>query len=115
MRLFGLVILVFLLLGCGADDVGPGGKAVGGRCTADKDCSRRCLTGGAFPEGYCSQTCTTAKDCPGGSACVAVAGMGVCMVPCHVANDCNGFGPGYACSREARQEGGEGVLVCIGG
>ena len=111
---FELAFLV-LLLGCGESDVGPEGKAVGGRCTADDDCSRRCLTGGQFPEGYCSQTCTTAKDCPGGSACVAVDGTGVCIAPCHVANDCNGFGPGYSCSREARQEGGEGVLVCIGG
>jgi hypothetical protein len=103
------------IAGCGSDDVGPAGHAVGARCSADKDCAKRCLIGAPFPSGYCSQTCTSAKDCPGGSACVAVGGAGVCMVPCHVANDCNGFGPGYLCSREPRQEGGEGLLVCAGG
>ena len=102
-----------LVLGCGSSDVGPSGHAVGARCTADKDCAKRCLTGGEFPDGYCSQTCTSAQDCPGGSVCIAVSGEGVCLVPCQVANDCNGFGPGYLCTKEARQEGGERVLVCI--
>lgn len=118
MRLLGpaLLLTVSLLMGaCGSDDVGPSGHVVGARCTADKDCAKRCLTGGEFPDGYCSQTCTTARDCPGGAACIGVEGAGVCMVTCHVANDCDGFGPGYLCSRGARQEGGEGVLVCIGG
>ena len=117
MRLLGpaLLLTVSLLVGaCGSDDVGPSGHAAGARCTADKDCAKRCLTGGEFPDGYCSQTGTSARDCPGGAACIAVEGAGGCMVTCHVANDCDGFGPGYLCSRGARQEGGEGVLVCIG-
>ncbi|HEY4185060.1 MAG TPA: hypothetical protein VGP07_08325 [Polyangia bacterium] len=113
---YAIVAVLLGVLSCGSDDVGPNGHTVGARCTADNDCAKRCLLGAAFPEGYCSETCATASDCPGGSACIMVTGetAGVCMVPCRSANDCNGFGPGYLCGRQPRQEGGEGVLVCSG-
>lgn len=102
---------------CGAkDDVGPSGHTVGARCTADNDCAKRCFLGSDFPNGYCSQTCTADKDCPGGTACImATDKTGACMVTCKVPNDCNGFGAGYQCNRQGRQESGaEGALVCTG-
>lgn len=111
------VIAGFLLalLSCGSNDVGASGHSVGARCAVDKDCAKRCLTTASFPGGYCTETCTTASDCPGGSACIMGAdATGLCVATCHVANDCDGFGAGYLCSRRPRQEGGEGVLVCIG-
>ncbi len=114
MRLVAFACLVGLS-SCGSSEVGPNGHSVGAHCAADKDCAKRCLTASSFPGGYCSETCTTVADCPGGSACIMAAEpTGVCVATCHVANDCNGFGAGYLCNRQPRQEGGEGVLVCIG-
>jgi serine protease len=112
-----LIVALLLALSCGSDDVGPSGHSVGARCAADKDCAKRCLVGASFPGGYCTETCATAHDCPGSAACIALDGetTGLCVVPCRVANDCNAYGAGYQCTREPRQEGGEGVLVCIGG
>ena len=122
MRRFpGLALVAALLvtapLSCGSsEDVGPSSPLVGGRCSADKDCSKRCLVGTRFPNGYCSQTCATDKDCIDGTVCIKNdATTGACMTTCQLPADCNGYGTGYSCNREARQQGGEGALVCVGG
>ena len=100
---------------CGPDDVGPHSRLVGGRCSVDNDCSKRCITGGNFPEGYCSVTCLNDKDCPGGSVCISQNG-GICMATCSGAPaDCDPYGAGFSCNRETRQGGSGGALVCIGG
>jgi hypothetical protein len=110
-----VVLLVALWGACGSNDVGPTGHLVGARCASDKDCSKRCLIGASFPNGYCSQMCVTEKDCPGGTVCVMTDGdTGACLATCHVPGDCDGYGTGYQCNRQARQEGGEGALVCTG-
>jgi len=101
--------------GCGNDDVGPTGHKVGGRCTNDGDCVKRCLTGSEFPGGYCTEVCATDHDCPGGSVCVAdKSNGGICLVTCKVPSDCDAFGAGYQCNRQTSQSGGEGALACLG-
>ena len=112
-----LFAAVLAVLSCGSsEEVGPNSPLVGGRCSGDKDCSKRCLLGTRFPNGYCSQTCATDKDCLDGTVCIQNdATAGVCMTTCHLPADCNPYGTGYSCNRGARQQGGEGALVCIGG
>jgi hypothetical protein len=100
--------------GCGDDGVGPGSPLVGGRCVVDRDCDRRCLTGGDFPGGYCSASCTRDDDCPRGAVCVDKQG-GVCLLSCGHHDDCRALGPRYRC----KAEDSRGVRnfkqpVCIG-
>ena len=99
--------------GCGADDVGPRSRIVGGRCTTDTDCVKRCVTGAEFPGGYCTVTCANSNDCPGGSACVA-SNAGICVATCQVAAHCEDYGPGYQCGLATNQAGGAGSRVCLG-
>ena len=110
-------LLVSAPLSCGSsEDVGPSSPLVGGRCSGDKDCSKRCLLGTRFPNGYCSQTCSTDKDCLDGTVCIQNdASAGVCMTTCRLPADCDPYGTGYSCNRGARQQGGEGALICTGG
>ena len=109
--LFAVVSLV--VSACGSDDVSPQSRMVGGRCTTDNDCVKRCVTGSNFPGGYCTVTCTSSNDCPGGSACVANNG-GICLAICQVPAHCDGYGPGYQCTLLTSQAGGAGARVCVG-
>ena len=103
------------LVACGSDGAGPNSNVVGGRCNSDNDCSKRCLMGSQVPGGYCTVTCATDHDCPSGAICATLNGDGVCLATCKVPADCNGFGPGYQCNRQPRQQGGDGALACLGG
>jgi len=114
-RLGAGVIGLIGLVACGSDGAGPNSNVVGGRCNSDNDCSKRCLTGSQVPGGYCTVTCATDHDCPSGAICAKLNGDGVCLATCKVPADCNGFGPGYQCNRQPRQQGGDGALACLGG
>jgi serine protease len=111
-----MVLTIGALLGCGADDVGPQSHMVGGRCTVDNDCIKRCVTGTHFPGGYCTVSCTTDRDCPGGATCGAISGLagGICLAVCQIPADCNGYGAGYQCNRQTNQGGGMAALACVG-
>jgi hypothetical protein len=110
-----LIGLVGAPAGCGTDDVGPESQMVGGRCTTDHDCVRRCLVDPtAFPGGYCTVSCTSNGDCPAGSACVAREG-GICLATCKAAADCADYGAGYTCAPQTSQSAGGDPRACIGG
>ncbi len=115
MRLLGiLVLLVALPAACHDDNVGSNGDLVGGRCTIDTDCRKRCLQGGEFPGGYCSLTCQADADCPSGSVCIDKSG-GVCLLGCLQPTDCAGLGVGYKCeAKERKSIKGAKIAVCIG-
>jgi hypothetical protein len=103
-----LVALAMLAVpACGG--VGNSGAIVGGPCTTDADCDKRCLTSGDFPGGTCSMTCGKHDDCPGGSKCVDKEG-GVCLLECELPEDCRG---GYTCKGQKNQSGGGESLVCL--
>lgn len=113
-----VLAIAIALLGtaaCGADDggVGPSGRLVGGRCSSDADCDKRCVTDNAFPGGYCTRSCADDGGCPAGSACVALED-GICLALCRAAADCDAFGAGYTCNLYGRQSGGERVRACAG-
>ena len=100
---------------CGWDDVGPESRLVGGRCTSDDDCVKRCLKEGKFPGGYCTVECATDGDCPGGAACVAING-GTCLARCQsqTTNVCDAYGAGYQCLPQTSQSGDGQPLACVG-
>jgi hypothetical protein len=115
--LASLASLTFLAVtpGCGSDDVGPQSHLVGGRCTIDGDCVKRCVTAPQFPGGYCTVSCATDHDCPGGAICAGnLTGItgGICLATCRVPADCNAYGAGYQCNRQDSQSGGLGALAC---
>jgi hypothetical protein len=107
--------------GCGLDDVGPGSRLVGGRCTVDRDCDQLCISDAPFPGGYCSVHCLMDSDCPSGAACIPKAGSaGLCLAVCGASTDCVSYGSGYTCRRESTLSGSagsaelSGAQVCIG-
>ncbi|MCZ7681221.1 MAG: hypothetical protein M5U28_21495 [Sandaracinaceae bacterium] len=98
-----------MLVGCG-NGVGVDGPVVGGDCVVSSECAMesRCLTGEAYPGGYCAKSCASDEDCPDGSACVEQEG-GVCLLACGGASDCR---EGYDCL-EMDVRGGPGTSsVC---
>jgi len=106
---------VATVVGCGQDDVGPQSRMIGGRCTNDGDCVRRCFVDAVvFPGGYCSVPCASNDDCPARSSCVAREG-GICMATCQATKDCGAYGPSYQCARQTSQGAGGDPLACIGG
>jgi hypothetical protein len=107
--------------GCGLDDVGPGSRLVGGRCTVDRDCDQLCISDAPFPGGYCSVRCRRDFDCPSGSACIPEAGSGgLCLAVCGTGADCVNYGTPYTCRRQSTlsgttgSDGAPGAQVCIG-
>lgn len=104
-----LLVFVFSLVLAACGGVGNEGEVVGGPCTTDNDCDKRCLTSGDFPGGTCSLTCAKHEDCPSGSRCVSEEG-GVCLLECSEPGDCRG---GYTCKGESNKAGGGESLVCI--
>lgn len=106
----GSLLVVLVLGGCG-NGVGTGGAVVGGDCVVSGECAHDsfCLTGEAYPGGYCVQGCDSDEECPEGSACVEHEG-GVCLLSCASAAECR---EGYDClALDVR--GGPGTsMVCL--
>jgi hypothetical protein len=95
---------------CGGG-VGPGGRLVGGQCSTDNDCVKRCVRNRSFPGGLCSLSCNSERDCPGGTTCINSEG-GVCAIVCLQVADCAPFGAGYSCDATDRRGDGGQALVC---
>ncbi len=106
----GALVIALGLVGCG-NGVGTDGALVGGDCTVSGECSMdsRCLTGEAYPGGYCVKTCSADNPCPEGSACVEHEG-GVCLLSCTSAADCR---EGYECAALENRGAGGTSMVCV--
>lgn len=105
-----MTVFALITLGC-ASDVGNDGARVGGDCAVSSDChlESRCLTGTAWPEGYCVQSCDSAAECPAGSDCAEEEG-GICLVSCVANGECR---DGYICA-ELPVRGGAGTTMgCV--
>lgn len=87
--------VALLALGACGNGVGIDGPVVGGDCVVSSQCAHesRCLTGTAYPDGYCAKSCDSNDECPAGSACVQREG-GVCLLTCASAAECR---EGYEC------------------
>jgi len=108
LRSFALLV-VLGTLGC-ADVAGPDSVVVGGACTTDVDCERRCTHHGEFGAGMCTVSCITDNDCPEGAVCLEPDG-GICGVSCASDRDCVDFGRAFVCKAKKRRSGGD-ALVC---
>jgi hypothetical protein len=106
------IISVALIAGCGvSSDVS---RSLGAVCEDEGECEDRCLTGGRYPDGFCSLSCNGDGDCPDGAACVDREG-GVCLFTCSDRADCQFLGAEWRC--RSQPEGGDGngqVMVCTG-
>lgn len=105
-----LLACVWLVPGCGDDDVGGEGGLVGGPCQDSVDCEFRCERGEEYPDGTCIVPCNTDDDCPVGSSCINRED-GVCLLSCELPEDCR---PGYDCEGQENRGHGGDSLVCIG-
>jgi hypothetical protein len=89
----------------GGDGATTGGALeLGTPCEADSDCAGgRCLSGEAFPGGYCTAACTASVDCGEGAACINVSlsnpvnAEDLCLVRCKGDSDCRN---GYVCGAD---------------
>jgi len=106
-----MILLAFVLAGCGGSDVS---RSLGARCDRTSDCADRCLGPSSdYPAGFCTVDCTTAADCPDGE-CVEREG-GVCLFTCSTPSDCAFLGPGWNCKEDdVRSDPQRKVLVCRG-
>jgi len=107
----GSFTAALLALGC-SSEVGNEGDRVGGPCVVSGECyiDSVCLTGDAWPGGYCAEGCDSDEDCPEGSQCTEEEG-GVCVVTCASDAECRSE-EGYACMElEARGAAGT-VMGC---
>jgi hypothetical protein len=86
---------------------------MGARCDRADECDERCLTGGAYPGGFCSLSCDDDGACPSDARCVADDG-GVCLFACDADADCTFLGEGWRCAARDVQGGGAQVMVCRG-
>ncbi len=111
MQFFGtstwLAALLMLSQGCSSSsDVN---RAVGARCSSERECDELCLTGSDFPDGFCSLRCTTDDDCPSNARCVQEQG-GHCQIRCNTDDDCAYLGNQWECKTESNATG----RVCRG-
>ena len=79
-----LVLLAFVVAGCGGSDVS---RSVGARCERTSDCADRCLgPSGDYPEGFCTVDCTSHTECGVEGYCA----YGTCVPRCvSGARDCD--------------------------
>lgn len=107
----GSFLCLLCLPGCGSD-VGNDGAKVGGDCDVGSDCSilARCLTGAAWPGGYCATACESGEDCPGGSVC-ADTDMGICVVACAGDGECR-RDDGHTCNEYPARNAAGTVMGC---
>jgi hypothetical protein len=105
------VLALAAVLGCNSSDVS---RDLGARCDVNGDCNGLCLTGGAWPGGFCTVACDTDPNCLSDAHCVDENG-GVCMFACAINSDCRFLGAGYTCQMETARGGtGAMVMVCHG-
>lgn len=84
----------------------PDGAVDGSPCAADDECrGGACLTGDAWPEGYCTHP-TCDPECDDGAACINSNVGNFCAVTCDSDDDCRS---GYACGYET----GSALKVCV--
>ena len=111
MQFFGrtiwLAALAVLALGCESSDVS---RAIGARCSSDRECDERCLTGSDFPDGFCSLSCDEDGDCPSDTRCVKDQGQGACLLRCNNDGDCAYLGQKWDCEGAQNASG----KVCRG-
>lgn len=107
------VVAILLAVGACAVD-SEVSRAVGAQCQLQSECEERCLSGGDYPDGFCTVSCDRDADCPGGAACVENEGGGVCLFPCAELADCEFLGAGWECRDRSARPGGEDVKVCRG-
>ena len=106
------ILVGFLLVGCGGDDVS---RTLGARCERTGDCADRCLgPSNDYPDGFCSVDCTTTGDCPGDAECVDREG-GVCLFACRDERDCSFLGPSWTCAEaNLRSDQNTKLKICRG-
>ena len=114
---WGLALMSIVgLFGC-RSAVGSDGSLVGGFCDVSSQCElpARCLTGTAWPNGYCSQSCDSNEDCPGGAVCSEAEG-GTCLVECTSDANCRTDATigVYACAELPARGAGGTVMGCVG-
>ena len=103
-----LVVSLFTVACGGGGSVGKDGDLVGGACASEGDCAEKCLTGGDFAGGICTQTCEETSECPDGTVCSEFSG-GTCFLLCDSDADCR---DGWVCG-EIDQQGSESkAQVC---
>ena len=111
MRIAILAILALALAACQHSDVS---RELGARCVSASDCDQRCLSGGDWPDGFCTIACETDNDCPSDAACLEEEG-GVCAFSCVDDRSCAFLGPGYTCKERDARGGAGKRMVCRGG
>lgn len=83
------------------------GALVGNACGTDGQCgayNAKCLTGAAWPGGYCSAPgCSETEPCGDGAVCINDGSEARCLKKCG-AGVAGGCRPGYACSEVGGQE-----------
>lgn len=105
--------------GPGASDVGddadvalpPSGLAHGSACKIDDECAGgRCLQGGTWTDGYCTEPC--GLDCTGGDGAKCIrpelSTINICAAKCSAHSDCR---TGYVC----KTDGFSDHTVCLPG
>lgn len=71
------------------------GANVGGACTSDAQCGvGLCVTGSAWPGGYCTDLCDTSDDCDDNAVCVRQDTVTFCAALCTSSRQCR---TGYYC------------------
>jgi hypothetical protein len=97
MRVSILATVVAMLALGGCDGSTEVSRSVGARCDANEECNNRCLSGRAYPDGFCTISCDSDGDCPGSTRCVEAEG-GVCLFGCVETADCEFLGAGWDCT-----------------
>lgn len=90
-------------------------REIGAVCQERDQCDDRCLVGGRYPDGFCTQSCESDADCPDDATCVDREG-GVCLFTCGDLTDCLFLGDDWRCRVQPERGGGENdeVMVCMG-
>jgi hypothetical protein len=107
MRVLAIVLFV---AACGGGE--PVSRQLGARCDLAAECDERCLTGTAYPGGFCSITCDSTSACPEGAFCMDDQN-GVCLFACIDDRDCGFLGAGWSCLEHDAHPTGK-VKVCRG-
>lgn len=106
-----LLALVSALAACQSSDVS---RSLGAECTLDSDCAEKCLSGGNWPDGFCTTVCDNDTSCSTDARCIEESG-GVCAFACTADENCQFLGTTFTCQAFDSHGGGTKVMVCRGG